>query len=170
MVGFRRTLLTAMLSVMWPVALAGAQSLTIQSVVTLQGFTNPNVGTAFITTNPDSWHWCSVGVGSTCTATNGYSHPPKNVHEYLCVAQTFTYQITSGCSSLLAQGGNQKCHKNSTRNPVGCSPGKTIGPACQWTTASSGTATWRWTITAQTVPNQAPYLLDCSNAGYVGPH
>lgn len=145
---------------------AYADDVKIESEVTLDGFNNTGISTGFTTTDAfDSWHSCTTGNNSSCTASNSYGSPPKNMHEYICIPSNLSYNFTSSCQTLLTQDDDGDCHANDTQE-LSCG-GQRLGPDCQWRTGSSGTAKWSWTITAS---SGGPYTIDCSNSGYSGTH
>ena len=145
---------------------AHADSVTVKSSVRLDGFNSTNYGTGFTSTDVfDGRHSCDTTNSVDCTATNSYDHPPKNIHEWLCVPNATAYQLTVNCLALVNQNDDGDCHSNDPKDY--CAGRQGVGPVCQWRTTSSGTASWSWTVTAR---SGLPYLVDCSNAGYSGTH
>lgn len=149
--------------------LAQAADQTVKASVTLNGFNNSNILVGFKSTDVfDGVHSCKPGSGPSCTTQNGYGSPPKNISNFLCIPNSLTYQITSSCQTLLAQGQSQSCHGNSLDNY--CSAVVTnsseVAPSCNWrTNDNTSTVTWSWTLTYQ----GGVVTVDCSNGNYQGP-
>ncbi|MGA3310834.1 MAG: hypothetical protein ABSD08_19815 [Xanthobacteraceae bacterium] len=145
---------------------ARADALTVQSSVGIEGFTSTTTSTGFQSTDAfDGRHTCTTTNGTGCTTSNGYDHPPKNIHEWLCIPAAMQYQLTSGCSTLVNRNDDGDCHGNDPADY--CIGSQGVGPVCQWRTMSSGTASWKWTVAYR---SSAPYSIDCNNDGYSGTH
>jgi hypothetical protein len=112
---------------------ASADDQTIQANLTLTGINNSNISTAFTTTDAfDAVHSCSAGSGSSCTASNGYGSPPKNVGNILCMPSNLVYSITSGCQAVLSSGASQNCKGNPVRG--WCAGNANVTASCAWRT------------------------------------
>jgi len=145
---------------------ASADDLTVQSSVTIDGFNSTTITTGFTSTDAfDSIHSCETTNGVSCTTQNGYDHPPKNIHEFLCIPSSMAYLLTTTCSTLVNRNDGNDCHGNSSGNY--CLGSQGVGPICQWRTNSSGTAAWNWTISYR---SGTPYSIDCNVSGYTGTH
>src|SRR3984893_3236792 len=93
---------------------ASADDLTVQSAVTIDGFNSTTVTTGFTSTDAfDSIHSCTTTNGVSCTTQNGYDHPPKNIHEFLCIPSSMAYLLTTTCSTLVNRNDGNDCHGNS---------------------------------------------------------
>ncbi len=143
---------------------ASANDQTIQTVLTLSGINNSNIRAAFKTTDAfDSVHSCSAGSGSSCTASNGYGSPPKNVGNILCLPSNLTYSITNSCQSLLASGASQDCKGNPISNY--CGGDSSAAASCAWRTNNNKSLTsWNWNLSF----SNGIVSVDCSNSNYQG--
>lgn len=148
------------------VALAGpvfADDQTIQATVNLSGFNNSGISTAFTTTDAfDGVHSCSTGSGTTCSTSNGYGSPPKNVGNTLCLPSNLVYSITSGCQAILTAGANQDCKGNPIRGY--CSQAN-VTPSCAWRTNNNkNKVQWTWNLSFA----NGLITVDCTNSNYQG--
>jgi opacity protein-like surface antigen len=146
------------------VSAASADDQTIQSNLTLSGFNNSNIMTAFKTTDAfDAVHSCTTGSSSNCTAQNGYGSPPKNVGNILCMPSNLVYAITSGCQAILSSGSSQGCKGNPIQGL--CGGNANVTAACAWRTNNNkSTTTWNWNLSY----SGGVVNVDCSNSNYQG--
>lgn len=145
---------------------ASAADQKVTSTVSLSGFVNSSIKIEMKSTDAfDNVHVCSTGNSSGCSTSNSYSKPPKNIGNVLCFAPA-SYQLTSSCQSLLAQGASNKCKSNILRSICGTSL-TTIAPSCNWRTSAqtSTPAQWTWSLSYSGGVMQ----IDCSQSGFQGP-
>ncbi len=143
---------------------ASANNQTIQAKLNLTGINNSNISTAFTTTDVfDTVHSCSAGSGSSCTASNNYGSPPKNVGNILCMPSNLAYSITSGCQAILSSGSSQDCKGNPIRGY--CGSNSNVTASCAWrTNNNSNTTAWNWNLSFA----NGLVTVDCSNSNYQG--
>jgi len=147
-----------------PVSPAAADDQTIQAVLTLNGFNNSNISTAFKTTDVfDAVHSCSAGSTGGCTASNSYGSPPKNVGNILCLPSNLIYTVTSGCQAILTAGSTQNCKGNPIQG--WCGSNANVTASCAWRTNNNkNTTPWNWTLNFA----NGIITVDCSNSNYQG--
>jgi len=149
------------------VSSAQASDQKICGVVNLSGFMNSSIKVGYKTTDAfDSARICSPGNSASCSACNGYSAPPKNVGNFLCLPNSLAYTITSDCQNLLKAGSGDGCHGNSGKSYC---PSNTsiIAPDCNWRTNNNKSNTnWTWNVSYN--GSTQSYTVDCSNSNYQG--
>jgi len=143
---------------------ASASDQTIQAKLTLTGINNSNISAAFTTTDAfDTVHSCSAGSGSSCTASNKYGSPPKNVGNILCMPSNLAYSITNACQTLLTSGSGQDCKGNPIRGY--CGSNANVTASCAWrTNNNTNTTAWNWNLSFA----NGLVTVDCSNSNYQG--
>lgn len=142
-----------------------ADSQNICTNLSLSGFNNSSIFAGYRVTDVGaSYHQCSAGSSSSCTACAGATFYPKNVGNYLCIPNNLFYSITSGCQSLISRGSGN-CSTNNVPSTVCGSGFAAVMPACNWRTNDNpNQASWNWALTL----NGNSISVDCSNSNYQG--
>jgi hypothetical protein len=143
---------------------AHAGSQNICASLSLSGFNNSSIVAGYRVTDVGaSFHSCSPGSSSSCSACAGATFQPKNVGNYLCLPSNMIYSISSSCQSLLSSGASN-CKSNNVNGQV-CSGMSVVLPSCNWrTNDNDNQATWSWSLSL----SGSTVVVNCSQSNYQG--
>ncbi|MEP7012278.1 MAG: hypothetical protein ABJC13_18300 [Acidobacteriota bacterium] len=144
--------------------IANAGSQNICAKLFLNGFNNSSVTAGYrVTDVAASFHSCSAGSGSSCSACAGATFQPKNAGNYLCLPSNLLYSISPSCQTLITSG-SSNCTANNTKDQV-CSGMSVVMPACNWrTNDNDNEADWTWSLSL----NGSTVIVNCSTNNYQG--